>query len=201
MPESVYQEQIDTNNAQVQKNQEQRSLLLKQQSVYDVNSSRYKELAEDINKLDESTIGLLEDNEKLKDSIYELRISNLEKAIQGYDDLEDELKDFRSLLNDDAFLNKNGAITDEGLAQITLLSQSLGNAKKKISDLTTGLSKLTEMYNNGLISLDEYNDKSSEYRKEIRNATSDVKDYQDSLRCPSFKCIDYILNCINFNLI
>ena len=181
MPESVYQEQIDTNNAQVQKNQEQRNLLLEQQSVYDVNSSRYKELAEDINKLDESTLGLLEDNEKLKDSIYELRISNLEKAIQGYDDLEDELKDFRSLLNDDAFLDKNGAITDEGLAQITLLSQSLGNVKKKISDLTTGLSKLTEMYNNGLISLDEYNDKSSEYRKEIRSATSDVKDYQDSL--------------------
>lgn len=181
VPESVYQEQIDTNNAQVQKNQEQRSLLLEQQSVYDVNSSRYKELAEDINKLDESTLGLLEDNEKLKDSIYELRISNLEKAIQGYDDLEDELKDFRSLLNDDAFLDKNGAITDEGLVQITLLSQSLGNVKKKISDLTTGLSKLTEMYNNGLISLDEYNDKSSEYRKEIRSATSDVKDYQDSL--------------------
>lgn len=181
VPESVYQEQIDTNNTQVQKNQEQRNLLLEQQSVYDVNSSRYKELAEDINKLDESTLGLLEDNEKLKDSIYELRISNLEKAIQGYDDLEDELKDFRSLLNDDAFLDKNGAITDEGLAQITLLSQSLGNAKKKISDLTTGLTKLTEMYNNGLISLDEYNDKSSEYRKEIRNATSDVKDYQDSL--------------------
>ena len=181
VPESVYQEQIDTNNAQVQKNQEQRSLLLEQQSVYDINSSRYKELAEDINKLDESTLGLLEDNEKLKNSIYELRISNLEKAIQGYDDLEDELKDFRSLLNDDAFLDKNGAITDEGLVQITLLSQSLGNVKKKISDLTTGLSKLTEMYNNGLISLDEYNDKSSEYRKEIRSATSDVKDYQDSL--------------------
>ncbi len=181
VPESVYQEQIDTNNTQVQKNQEQRNLLLEQQSVYDVNSSRYKELAEDINKLDESTLGLLEDNEKLKDAIYELRISNLEKAIQGYDDLEDELKDFRSLLNDDAFLDKNGAITDEGLAQITLLSQSLGNVKKKISDLTTGLSKLTEMYNNGLISLDEYNDKSSEYRKEIRSATSDVKDYQDSL--------------------
>ena len=53
--------------------------------------------------------------------------------------------------------------------------------RKKISNLTIGLSKLTEMYNNGLISLDEYNDKSSEYRKEIRSATSDVKDYQDSL--------------------
>ena len=34
---------------------------------------------------------LRKDNEDLKDSIYELRISNLEKTIQGYSDLEDEL--------------------------------------------------------------------------------------------------------------
>lgn len=73
--------------------------------------------------------------------------------------------DFESYMVKDMFGNK----------------KKLGNVKKKISDLTTGLSKLTEMYNNGLISLDEYNDKSSEYRKEIRSATSDVKDYQDSL--------------------
>lgn len=181
VPESVYQEQIDTNNAQVQKNQEQRSLLLKQQSVYDVNSSRYKELAEDINKLDESTLDLMKDNEDLKNSIYSLRIKNLEDAIKGYDDLETELKGFRDLLNDDAFLDKNGGITDEGLAQITLLSQSIGNAKQKISDLTTGLQKVKELYDNGVISLKEYNEKSAEYRKELQSSTSDVKSYQKSL--------------------
>ena len=50
------------------------------------------------------------------------------------------------------------------------------------------------MYNNGLISLDEYNDKSSEYRKEIRSATSDVKDYQDSLtRTVSIDCFVAVL--------
>lgn len=105
----------------------------------------------------------------------------LKKTIQGYSDLEDELKDMRDLLNDDAFLDKNGGITDEGLAQIALLSQSLGNAKKTIADYTTGLQKLKELYENGIISLDEYNDKSAEYRKGIREATSDVKSYQDSL--------------------
>ena len=57
----------------------------------------------------------------------------------------------------------------------------MGNAKKTIADYTTGLQKLKELYENGIISLDEYNDKSAEYRKGIREATSDVKSYQDSL--------------------
>lgn len=78
--------------------------------------------------------------------------------------------------------NKNEVFfTDEGLAQITLLSQSLGNAKQKISDYTTGLQKIKELYANGVISLDEYNEKSKEYRDGIQDATKDVKSYQDSL--------------------
>lgn len=181
VPEELYQERIDKNNETIKKNQEARALWLQKQATEDVNSDNYQKYAEEIQKLDESTLDLIKDNEDLKDSIYELRISNLEKTIQGYSDLEDELKDMRDLLNDDAFLDKNGGITDEGLAQIALLSQSLGNAKKTIADYTTGLQKLKELYENGIISLDEYNDKSAEYRKGIREATSDVKSYQDSL--------------------
>lgn len=181
VPEELYQERIDNNNETIKKNQEARALWLQKQATEDVNSENYQKYAEEIQKLDESTLDLIKDNEDLKDSIYELRISNLEKTIQGYSDLEDELKDMRDLLNDDAFLDKNGGITDEGLAQIALLSQSLGNAKKTIADYTTGLQKLKELYENGIISLDEYNDKSAEYRKGIREAASDVKSYQDSL--------------------
>ena len=136
---------------------------------------------EEIQKRDESTLDLMKDNEDLKNSIYSLRIKNLEDAIKGYDDLETELKGFRDLLNDDAFLDKKGGITDEGLAQITLLSQSIGNAKQKISDFTTGLQKVKELYDNGVISLKEYNEKSAEYRKELQSSTSDVKSYQKSL--------------------
>ena len=181
VPESVYQERLDNNNDTIRKNQEARAIWLKRQATEDVNSDNYKKYAEEIQKLDESTLDLMKDNEDLKNSIYSLRIKNLEDAIQGYDDLETELKGFRDLLNDDAFLDKNGGITDEGLAQITLLSQSIGNAKQKISDLTTGLQKVKELYDNGVISLKEYNDKSSEYRKELQSSTSDVKSYQKSL--------------------
>ena len=181
VPESVYQERLDNNNDTIRKNQEARAIWLKRQATEDVNSDNYKKYAEEIQKLDESTLDLMKDNEDLKNSIYSLRIKNLEDAIQGYDDLETELKGFRDLLNDDAFLDKKGGITDEGLAQITLLSQSIGNAKQKISDLTTGLQKVKELYDNGVISLKEYNEKSAEYRKELQSSTSDVKSYQKSL--------------------
>ena len=181
VPESVYQAMINTNNAQIQQNQKQRNLLLKKQFVYDKNSTAYQTLAKQINALDESTLDLQKDNESLKDSIYELRFANIDKAIQKYSDLEDELSNFRDLLNDDAFVDKKGAITDEGLANIALLSQSLGNAKQKIADYTTGLTKLYQTYKNGVISADEYNEKAQEYRKGIQEATKDVKSYQNSL--------------------
>lgn len=181
VPESEYQKQLDNNNSQIKQQYDLRSQYLKEQAYYDVGSTRYQDLAKKINEADTSILKLQKDNEDLKDSIYSLRIKNLEDAIQGYDDLETELKGFRDLLNDDAFLDKNGGITDEGLAQITLLSQSIGNAKQKISDLTTGLQKVKELYDNGVISLEEYNDKSAEYRKEIQSSASDVKSYQKSL--------------------
>lgn len=181
VPESVYQAMINTNNAQIQQNQKQRNLLLKKQSVYDENSTAYQALAKQINALDESTLDLQKDNESLKDSIYELRFANIDKAIQKYSDLEDELSNFRDLLNDDAFVDKQGGITDEGLANIALLSQSIGNAKQKIADYTTGLTKLYQTYKNGVISADEYNEKAQEYRQGIQDTTKDVKSYQDSL--------------------
>lgn len=181
VPENVYQQQIDNNNSQILENQKQRVLLLKKQAVYDVNSDAYKKIAEDINKLDESTLDLVSDNEKLKDSIYELRFKNIDDAIENYKDLESELKNFRDLLNDDAFVDKQGGITDDGLAQIALLQQSIGNAKKKISDYTTGLQKLKESYDNGVISLKEYNEKSDEYRNGIQDSVKDVKSFNDEL--------------------
>lgn len=181
VPESKYQERLDNNNASIKNQYDLRSKYLKEQALYDVGSSRYQELAEKISDADNEILKLQKDNESLKDSIYSLRIKNLEDAIQKYADLEDELSAFRDLLNDDAFLDKQGGITDEGLAQITLLSQSLGNAKQKIADYTTGLQKLKELYDNGVISLDEYNEKSKEYREGIQASAKDVKSYQDSL--------------------
>lgn len=181
VPENLYTDRIDNNNAQVQQNLKQMEIYRKKQAVLDVNSKSYQDYAEKIQTLKENTLELITDNESLQDSIYELRFKPLDDAIQKYSDLEDELKSFRDLLNDDVFLDKQGRITEDGLAQIALLQQSIGTAKQKIADYTTGLQKLKESYDNGVISLTEYNDKSKDYREGIQGSIADVKSYQDSL--------------------
>lgn len=181
VPENLYTDRIDNNNAQVQQNLKQMEIYRKKQAVLDVNSKSYQDYAEKIQTLKENTLELITDNESLQDSIYELRFKPLDDAIQKYSDLEDELKSFRDLLNDDAFLDKQGRITEDGLAQVALLQQSIGTAKQKIADYTTGLQKLKESYDNGVISLTEYNDKSKDYREGIQDSIADVKSYQDSL--------------------
>ena len=181
VPENLYTDRIDNNNAQVQQNLKQMEIYRQKQAVLDVNSKSYQDYAEKIQTLKENTLELITDNESLQDSIYELRFKPLDDAIQKYSDLEDELKSFRDLLNDDAFLDKQGRITEDGLAQVALLQQSIGTAKQKIADYTTGLQKLKESYDNGVISLTEYNDKSKDYREGIQSSIADVKSYQDSL--------------------
>ena len=181
VPESVYQQQIDANNSQIEANQELRASKLKEQGLYDVGSTRYQELAEEINDLDVETLNLLADNEALKDSIYELRFDRLDNQLKVYDDLKTEIDDFRSLLNEDAFFDKNGVVTEEGLAELALLQQGIIASKREVADYREGLEKLKESYVNGVISLDEYNEKSEEYCAGIRESIKDVSDYEDAL--------------------
>ena len=181
VPESVYQQQIDANNNQIAANQQLRASKLKEQGLYDVGSTRYQELAEEINDLDVETLNLMADNEALKDSIYELRFANLDNQIEAYGKLKDEIEDFRSLLNEDAFFAKNGGLTEEGLAELALLQQGISASKNEIADYREGLDKLKKSYANGVISLDEYNEKSEEYCAGIRDSIKDVSDYEDAL--------------------
>lgn len=179
--ESDYQTNINLNNSTIRKNMKLRDQKLDQQRFYDVNSKAYQDIAKEISNLDKETNNLLVDNEKLKDSIFELRFSPLEEGIEKYQDLRSELKNFQSLLNKDAFFDKNGAITETGLANLALLQQQMSAAKKEISDYRTGLNKLSESYKNGVISEQEYNKKSEEYREGIQDAAGDVVDYQEKL--------------------
>lgn len=179
--ESVYQEQMDTNNAQILKNKELLDNKLDEQSYYAVDSARYQDLAEEIQKLDEETLGLMIDNEKLKNSIFELRFQPLDDALSKYSALRKEIDTFQSLLNKDAFFDKNGIITEEGLANLALLQQGLSTAKKQVVDYRIGLDKLQKSYDNGVISEKELNDKTEEYRKGLQEAAVDVENYKDSL--------------------
>lgn len=181
VPESLYQKQLDANNSRITGNKQMRDAKLEEQALYAVDSKRYQELAEEINKLDTETLGLMEDNEKLKDTIFELRFTPLEEGIEKMESLRGELKDFMNLLNEDAYFDKKGGITSEGVAALALLEQSMYSAKQEIADYRKGLDKLQESFDNGVISEVEFNEKSEEYRKGIRDSIADVQDYSETL--------------------
>ena len=181
IPESLYQEQINTNDSQIIANKQLRDKKLAEQSKYDVNSTRYQELAEEINKLDEETLQLMTDNEKLKDSIFELRFDPLNEGIKKSKELRDELNSFYDLLNEDAFFDKNGGGTAELAAGLALIAQGINAAKQEIKDYQTGLEKLEESFKNGVISEKELEEASAEYTQQIQDTVKDVEKYKDTI--------------------
>ena len=181
IPESLYQEQINTNDSQIIANKQLRDKKLAEQSKYDVNSKRYQELAEEINKLDEETLQLMTDNEKLKDSIFELRFDPLNEGIKKSKELRDELNSFYDLLNEDAFFDKNGGGTAELAAGLAIIAQGMNAAKQEIKDYQTGLEKLEESFKNGVISEKELEEASAEYTQQIQDTVKDVEKYKDTI--------------------
>lgn len=181
VPESLYTEQIDNNDARINEIAKLREKKLAEQSVYDVASERYQELAKEINDLDEEALGLLAENESLMNSIFELRMKPLDDAIKKYDELDSEISDLLDLLNEESYFDKNGIISDDGLAALALMQQQMEVNKQKIADYRKGLEKLQEAYDNGTISEKEFNDQSVEYRKGIRDSVKANEALKDSV--------------------
>lgn len=179
--ESLYQKQIDLNNQTIENQYKLLNNKLEEQANYEVNSERYQELAKEINDIETGIYGTLEANEKLKDSIVALRLKPINDAVESYDDLNDELSDFISLIDEDSYFDKNGALTEGGAAAIALMTSEISNSKKAIADYTKGLEKVQELYDSGLISEEEYVDLSKEYRKGIRDNVKAIDDLSDSL--------------------
>lgn len=176
-----YQKQIDELSKSINANYALREKKLQEQAFYDVNSTRYQDLAKEIADLDGQIYDNLVDIEDLKDQIFEAEFFNYEKEQENLAYFIDELNDFSSLLNEDAFFTKDGAFTDEAYAKIALTADAMSKCKQQIANATEALNKLDEMYQNGLISEEEYNEKQKELLNTVRENTLAVDDYKNEL--------------------
>lgn len=180
--EEDYQKEIDNNNRLIREYYKTRQDKLSEQNKYDVNSDLYKDLEKDISGLDSKIYSTLKDNEKLKESIWDVRFGNpFEKVTDGLDDTIASTKNLRSLLDDDTFLDKNGSLTANGLANLALLNQSMAASRQKAAEYTAGLKKLDEAYHSGIISLEDYEKSQGNFLKEIQNSIGDVEDYKKEI--------------------
>lgn len=179
--ESDLHEQLDNSNKQIQANYDKRNALLKEQALYAVGSTRYQEIADQIADLDDSIYDALENIEDLKDRIWEVRWQPFFDGQEALSDLITETDDLRSLLNDDAFIGKNGGLTAEGITNVALISQSMNAAKQQIRDYQEALKKLNEDLENGNISTSEYEEQQKDFLSSIRDSVGVVEDYRDEI--------------------
>ena len=179
--ESDYKKLMDLNDKSIQEKYNKREKLLKQQAIYDVGSAKYDELAKEIADIDDDIYGLLTDIEELKNKIWEVRWQPFFDGQEALKDLIDETDTFRDLLDSDAFVGKNGGLTDEGLANIALISQGMNAAKQSIRNYQEALKKLDEDLKADNISTKEYDEQQKDFLDNIRDSVGVVEDYKDSI--------------------
>lgn len=179
--EKDLQAQLDNANAQIQANYNKRQELLRDQAKYDVGSEKYNEIAEEIEKLDDSIYDAMKNIEDLKNKILEVRWEPFFDGQEALDNLIKQTDDLRGLLNSDAFVGKNGGLTLDGIANIALINQGMIAAKQQIKNYNEALKKLDEDLKNGNISTEEFEEQQKDFLDQISSSVNIVEDYKDSI--------------------
>lgn len=179
--EKDLQAQLNNANAQIQANYNKRQELLRDQAKYDVGSEKYNEIAEEIEKLDDSIYDAMKNIEDLKNKIWEVRWQPFFDGQEALGDLIDQTDDLRGLLNSDAFVGKNGGLTLDGIANIALINQGMIAAKQQIKNYNEALKKLDEDLKNGNISTEEFEEQQKDFLDQISSSVNIVEDYKDSI--------------------
>ena len=178
---SDYQAQINEVSKSADSNYKLRAAKLKEQNLYAISSERYQQLAKEIADLDGQIYDSLISIEDLRDKVFEAELAPFVKHMEDRDYMLGELAHVRKLLDSDSFITKTGALTDNALADLALISRQIGSERQNIADYTAGIQKLDGMLKSGLISTVEYEQKQREFLDAIRSSSEAVDDYRDSI--------------------
>lgn len=179
--ESDYTNQMSTNNQLINQLYGQRQEYLEDLLSNDKFSEKWKEAYDNINTIDQTIMGLLQDNEALKDSIWEVRWKPFTDLQERRDNQISDNDFMLDQISDEMTLDDKGNLTSAGEDVLAITGENIDLTNQKIADYREALDKLGEDLANGNISQDEYNEKSREYIEVIQDAVSANKDYNDSI--------------------
>ena len=179
------------------------NLISYQNSIYEANKREYEELLSEFNQLvDDGTISKYSDQwfdytqqlhetnaeltesqeaiEDLRDSIIELRLKPLQDYKDSLDSINGSYETLLSLIGDEDLMN-GSMITDRGLAQLAIYGQQLGMAKQEVEEYSNAIKSVSAMYENGTITVDEYNERIYDLRNAHESAISSVQKAREAI--------------------
>ncbi len=181
MSETDYSSQIANNNQLVNQYDKMRQTHLNEMAASQPYSEKWQEAYEAVQKCDNAILGLLSDNEDLKDSINELRWKPFHDLQNKLADSISDLEHLSSLLQEGQFFDDAGGLTKTAFANIALIGKSMELEKQRAANARAALGKLQKELENGTISQEEYNERSREQIEIIQKSASSVEDYKSSL--------------------
>ena len=180
--EKDYYKQIENNNDTIveliEKVKIQQGWL--DQGFYDQNgetidlkseSNAYRELESQIAADNEQINQLLISNENLKKSIVTLRWEAFEDLQKKLNNATSDYEHLQGLINQEGLFDDNGKgwnLTDEGVANLTLIAAKMYTAEEQIKSYREALNRVQEEYDHGNRSLQDYEETSRNHVETIQ---------------------------------
>lgn len=120
--------------------------------------------------------------EELKDSLRDKVLwMTFERAHENVKQIANLLSGIENLIDDDMMFNSDGAITEYGVAQLSLLAKQYNQADKEVRNYQNDIDNLNRLYMQGYYTGDEYKDKLNEIQTSMLDAAADMKKYSDEV--------------------
>ena len=193
--EDDYYKQIENNNDTIveliEKVKIQQGWL--DQGFYDQNgetirfnpeSDAYRELESQIAADNEQINQLLINNENLKKSIVTLRWEAFEDLQKKLNNATSDYEHLQGLINQEGLFDDNGKgwnLTDEGVANLTLIAAKMYTAEEQIKSYREALNRVQEEYDNGNRSLQDYEETSRNHVETIQKLVDGNQNLKKSI--------------------
>lgn len=123
------------------------------------------------------------ENEQLKDSLRDdvyWRVFN--RAHEAAQRLLDVVKGLSDLITDDMYFDKNGKLTNFGVAQVANLVKEYETARKEVQNYSNDINNLNKLYRDGQYTAEEYKEKLSSLQSDLLGAAKDMKSYMEDIK-------------------
>lgn len=179
--ENDYVEAMKVNDKTILAYQHQKDLILTEMAKASVDSPKYQEYAKQLADVNKNILEANNDTADLKKSLVELRFKPLEDARDTIELLVTDLDNLRDMMDSDTFMNDDGSMTKQGLANIALLNKASEATKQQLANDKAQLETIQQMYDNDLLTEDQYKQYIKDINSDIQKSSKAIYSYQQSL--------------------
>lgn len=179
--ENDYVEAMKVNDKTILAYQHQKDLILTEMAKVSVDSPKYQEYAKQLADVNKNILEANNDTADLKKSLVELRFKPLEDARDTIELLVTDLDNLRDMMDSDTFMNDDGSMTKQGLANIALLNKASEATKQQLANDKAQLETIQQMYDNDLLTEDQFKQYLKDINSDIQKSSKAIYSYQQSL--------------------